>query len=167
MAITKIQSESLNLADTYDFTGTVTGAGGTNTPAFHAHASGTQTISNGVATKLQYGTETFDTDNCYDTTNYRFIPNVAGKYYFKAQARTTTTVDFTTIWMQIYKNGSTIVSRVLQPQDDYSAVAASVIVDMNGTTDYLEAFFTHNRGTTTDLESQIYSCYSEGFRIIT
>ena len=28
MAITKIQSESLNLSDTYDFTGTVTGAGG-------------------------------------------------------------------------------------------------------------------------------------------
>ena len=28
MAITKIQSESLNLADNYDFTGTVTGAGG-------------------------------------------------------------------------------------------------------------------------------------------
>jgi hypothetical protein len=28
MAITKIQSESLNLADTYAFTGTVTGAGG-------------------------------------------------------------------------------------------------------------------------------------------
>ena len=36
MAITKIQSESLNLADTYDFTGTVTGAGGVNTPAFYA-----------------------------------------------------------------------------------------------------------------------------------
>ena len=28
MAITKIQSESLNLADNYDFTGSVTGAGG-------------------------------------------------------------------------------------------------------------------------------------------
>ena len=28
MAITKIQSESMNLADTYAFTGTVTGAGG-------------------------------------------------------------------------------------------------------------------------------------------
>ena len=33
MAITKIQSESLNLADTYDFTGTVTGAGGGITQA--------------------------------------------------------------------------------------------------------------------------------------
>ena len=37
MAITKIQSESLNLADTYAFTGTVTGAGGDNTPSFKAH----------------------------------------------------------------------------------------------------------------------------------
>jgi hypothetical protein len=33
MAITKIQSESLNLSDNYDFTGTVTGAGEINTPA--------------------------------------------------------------------------------------------------------------------------------------
>ena len=31
MAIDKIQSESINLADTFAFTGTVTGAGGTNT----------------------------------------------------------------------------------------------------------------------------------------
>ena len=35
MAITKIQSESLNLADTYAFTGTVTGAGLNNTPVFN------------------------------------------------------------------------------------------------------------------------------------
>ena len=40
MAITKIQSESLNLADTYDFTGTVTGAGGVMTPAFSVYLSG-------------------------------------------------------------------------------------------------------------------------------
>ena len=36
MAITKIQSESLNLADTYDFTGTVTGAGESNNQYFRA-----------------------------------------------------------------------------------------------------------------------------------
>ena len=34
MAITKLQAEALNLADTYAFTGTVTGAGGDNTPFF-------------------------------------------------------------------------------------------------------------------------------------
>jgi hypothetical protein len=37
MAIDKIQSESINLADNFAFTGTVTGAGGANTPAFHAY----------------------------------------------------------------------------------------------------------------------------------
>ena len=38
MAITKIQSESLNLADTYAFTGTVTGAGFTNDEFFEYHS---------------------------------------------------------------------------------------------------------------------------------
>ena len=42
MAITKIQSESLNLADTYDFTGTVTGAGGVNKPSFEAYRNSNQ-----------------------------------------------------------------------------------------------------------------------------
>ncbi len=34
MALTKIESEGLLLSDNFAFTGTVTGAGGANTPAF-------------------------------------------------------------------------------------------------------------------------------------
>ena len=45
MAITKIQSESMNLADTYAFTGTVTGAGGVNTPYFEAYLAANQLCS--------------------------------------------------------------------------------------------------------------------------
>ncbi len=83
MAITKIQSESMNLADTYNFSGTVTGAGGVNTPAFMAYLSSDQNISNGVYTKVQCDTELYDTDNAYDnSSNYRFTPQTAGKYYF-------------------------------------------------------------------------------------
>ena len=52
MAITKIQSESLNLADTYDFTGTVTGAGGSNTPAFYAKNQSDQTLVDATVLKL-------------------------------------------------------------------------------------------------------------------
>ena len=37
MAIDKIQSESINLADNFAFTGTVTGAGENNTPLFRSH----------------------------------------------------------------------------------------------------------------------------------
>ena len=39
MALSKIQAESMNLADTYTFTGSVSGAGGVNTPAFKAQLS--------------------------------------------------------------------------------------------------------------------------------
>ena len=83
MAITKLQAESLNLADDFTFTGTVAGAGGNNKPAFQATMSADQTLSDNTLTKIQFNQETFDTDGCYDpTTNYRFTPTTAGKYFF-------------------------------------------------------------------------------------
>ena len=62
MAITKIQSESLNLSDTYAFTGTVTGAGGVNTPRFLALKSNltNQTISDATGTQVTFDVEVFD-----------------------------------------------------------------------------------------------------------
>ena len=81
MAITKLQAEALNLADTYAFTGTVTGAGGVNTPAFQAYLNSDQNVSSGTQTKVACANVRFDTASCYDTSNYRFTPNVAGKYF--------------------------------------------------------------------------------------
>ena len=61
--------------------GTQTGFGGANTPAFSAKMSGTQTISHNTSTKVTFDTEVFDTDSAYDhSTNYRFTPQTAGKY---------------------------------------------------------------------------------------
>ena len=58
MAITKIQSESLNLADTYDFTGSVTGAGESNAPSFSANkTSGTISFSINTASKITLDNE--------------------------------------------------------------------------------------------------------------
>ena len=85
MAITKIQSESLNLADTYDFTGTVTGAGESNTPAFSAHRTSQQNLgSAGSVNKMIMNVEDYDTDSAYDTSNGRFtVPTgKGGKYHF-------------------------------------------------------------------------------------
>ena len=61
MAIDKIQSESINLADTFAFTGTVTGAGGVNTPMFSARlGSNSSSISQNTTTKVVCATEEFD-----------------------------------------------------------------------------------------------------------
>ena len=75
MAITKIQSESLNLSDTYAFTVTVTGAGGVNTPAFSAKMSSGQDIGySGVWTKLNFTSEQFDIGSYYNAGNAKFTP---------------------------------------------------------------------------------------------
>ena len=54
----------------------------TNAPAFEAQLSSNQTISDNTSTKVNFATEIFDTDSKYDSsTNYRFTPTVAGKYF--------------------------------------------------------------------------------------
>ena len=60
MAIIKTQAEGINLADTFAFTGTVTGAGGVNTPYFHAYLGSDQSLSNNTVTKAQVNTEVVD-----------------------------------------------------------------------------------------------------------
>ena len=47
MAFSKIIAESMDLTDTYAFTGTVTGAGESNSPNFHA-VGGSPSLSNSL-----------------------------------------------------------------------------------------------------------------------
>jgi len=87
MAITKIQSESLNLADTYAFTGTVTGAGGVNTPYMYALKNGDQSISATTWTKVTLGTEFTDSNNAFASNTFTVPSGEAGKYLITAFIR--------------------------------------------------------------------------------
>ena len=115
-------------------------AGGTNTPAFEAYSSSTHSASGGAATKIQYNTEVFDSDNCYDnSTNYRFTPTTAGKYFIFASVQSTSSSDFDDYQVRINKNGSEYaLSRIRHHYADN--INVQVIVDMNGSSDYVEAF---------------------------
>jgi len=76
---------TLTLGASGDTVGLATGASQTlavSTPAFEAYQSANTNISDAVDTKVLCNTEVFDTDNCYDnSTNYRFTPTTAGKYF--------------------------------------------------------------------------------------
>jgi len=154
MAITKIQSESLNLADTYAFTGTVTGAGGVNTPAFKAKLSDTQTLSNATTTKIDFDTEMFDTDNAYDpTTNQRFtVPSgKAGKYFIHAQVYFDDAASTDAMRrVLIYKNGSEFLTsndRTVGSTGRGQVVSISDLIDLSES-DYIEIFAYTNAGAT-------------------
>jgi len=93
-----------------------------NYPAFEAYLSVDSSAQTSAAiVKSPFDTEIFDTDNCYDnTTNYRFTPTVAGKYYVyssqKLQCTTSNTMGYLRLY--IYKNGSSYKQALFDPTDN-------------------------------------------------
>jgi hypothetical protein len=123
-----------------------TGISGQNYPAFEAYLSSTQSITSNTWTKIQFDTEVFDTNSCYDnTTNYRFTPNVAGKYILTASAYNRCSLSNTLIrtLIKISKNGTQVGVSNFSPNTSSNAViltpVVSIIQEANGTTDYFEA----------------------------
>ena len=116
-------------------------------PAFEAFLSANQTMSSNTNTKVQANTEIFDTDNCYDnSTNYRFTPNKAGKYFVYAKGRgdANGTNDVQRVISIIYKNGAELMNapfygNISNPHNFFTPLVAGV-VDMNGSSDYVEFF---------------------------
>ena len=173
MAIDKIQSESINLADNFAFTGTVTGAGGVNTPAFSAQLSATFNVSDATMTKVPLNTEILDTDNCYDnSSNYRFTPNVAGKYYITTSLQmrcdTSNTVDG--VFVEIYKNGAYIAKAAEENQGSRhfgNHLTVSTIVEMNGSSDYVESFAYIDVSSGQASAAGDKRCNFSGYRLLT
>ena len=148
----------------------VSGVGGTNTPAFMANLGSGQSISNGTSTKVNMDTEIFDTDGTYDhSTNYRFTPAVAGKYFVYAQLMYTAYgANETPAGFQIKKNGSTVHETFLRSPynsnfDFYINGSTTVVLDDD---DYIELFALQSSGTSkTIYQTSIYSFWGS-YKII-
>ena len=123
-----------------------------NRPAFEAYLNAHQSINDNATDKVLFDNEVFDTDGCYDnSTNYRFTPTVAGKYYVYAR----TTIDdgasnYRNAVAFIYKNGSGIAAAKINydnsstSEGEAATPVVTTIVDMNGSSDYLEVFVTYD-----------------------
>jgi hypothetical protein len=122
-----------------------------NIPMFRAYMGSAQTIANVTTTKLQFNTESFDTNSWYDnSTNYRYTPLKAGKYLVTARLRyNNNNVSNRDIF--IYKNGSGVAQqRIYNPSGEIITNEITTIADMNGSTDYLEAFSQQSTGGNAD-----------------
>ena len=125
--------------------GTQSGFGGVMTPAFTARRNGDQTFSNNTDTKVQFDTEVFDTNNCYDNaTNYRFTPTTSGKYYIFGYCMLDSNGanNFNYGKSYIYKNGSKLTETIIETAGDgrSNTLYTSVIDSANGSTDYYEFY---------------------------
>ena len=153
MAFSKIIAESMDLTDTFNFTGTLqqNGAsiGGDNKPAFMAVKTGSsnQTFSTSF-TKITFDSELYDTDNMFASN--RFTPTTAGKYLFTFQVKfKPNNENFEDAYASIYKNGSELsnyskdmqfgnVDQFQNSQD--STLGLSFVDSANGSGDYYELY---------------------------
>jgi len=153
LKVNQIQDRGGNTLLTSDGAGTISSGGAiTNTPAFEAYLSATQTPTNNANTKVQFNTERLDTDGYYDNaTNYRFTPLVAGKYfvYLKIYSYSQTADSLNITAAKIYKNGSEYARSTFHPNGTGYEFTPVVVanIDMNGSTDYVEAYV--NMGVST------------------
>ena len=122
-------------------------SGGVNTPAFEAYRSSSYVISDATAEKVSFDTEVFDTDGDYDhSTNYRFTPQTAGKYYVYINLMLSgeSNDDFEQGYSYIYKNGASVANTHISAygSNAFREVVFNVYstVVMNGSSDYVEAW---------------------------
>lgn len=116
-----------------------------NGPAFSAYQSSGQTVANATWTKVQFQTEEFDTNNCFDSvTNYRFTPTVAGYYQFNTSCRVGP--NNATIRVSFYKNGSEFKTSAPPSGNYFFGVSLASLIYLNGTTDYVECYFYQSSG---------------------
>jgi len=149
---------------------------GQNYPAWFVHLNADQTgVTESTATKVQFDTEVFDTDNIYDnSTNYRItIPSgKAGKYYIESSVFVRYNASsLNRAIAYIYKNGGIVNQNFL----DFRAnpiqktnVTVSAILDL-AVNDYIEIF---GYGDSTDGNNVEFGgepnqkeSYFQGFRI--
>ena len=172
MAITKIQSESLNLADDFAFTGTITGAGESNVPYWRAYNSASFVLSSSTTTKVRMDTVAWDSASGFDTTNYRYVvpSGEGGKYFVNASLRHS---NMTNGYAQgfFFKNNGEYILGENVVRDDFSGeliINLCATVDLSAG-DYIDVRCNSNAGTPTIDGSTSYSqgrySYFEGFKI--
>ena len=134
----------------------------TTVPAFSAYQSVAQTISSGIATKVNLQTKEFDTTSAFDNvTNMRFTPTIGGFYQVIGQIQFSNAVTVANAY--IYKNGANYKN-----YSNTSGVAyaeTSAIVQMNGSSDYIE-LWTAAVGTTPAISANSTVTYFQASLIL-
>ena len=116
--------------------------------AFGAYLNAaTQSISNSTSTKVALETTEYNVGSYFDTSNYKFLPKIAGYYQFSAGVLFSAAAAGSNL-VFLFKNGSVFKRGTAIPFAaglNLSGVAAGLIY-MNGSTDYVELYVSQGSG---------------------
>tara|TARA_Y100000592_G_scaffold49511_1_gene78411 strand:+ start:1285 stop:1761 length:477 start_codon:yes stop_codon:yes gene_type:complete len=154
MALSKIQSESINLADTFSFTGQ---------PIFYATAESTISMTTSYAETTAFSNAFVNVGSHYNTGTGRFTAPIAGVYNFAVASIGNSTA--TVYRFRLYKNGSSLNNaeyRVNTEGGAYSVNGEFCLVASLNASDYVSIFVMSDDGTDAYADSNYRYCYFRG-----
>ena len=86
--------------------GTATGFGTSNTPAFSAIKTSSQTLSHNTATKVTFDTELYDSDSAFSSDRFTVPSGKGGKYMIGSLAKPNASGDLSEHIVYLYVNGA-------------------------------------------------------------
>ncbi len=134
-------------------------------PSFHVTKAGAGAPQLNITgtQKILWPVEIFDTNN--DFASDRFTPTVAGTYLLTVTMRWSGITDGDIIEMYLYKNGAQIHAHIFKTGPIYAVTTLTVIVKVNGSTDYFEIWAVNNSRDTSDIYGYTEVTYWMGSRI--
>lgn len=146
------------------------GGGGGSIKYFMArNGSSTQVLPKTTWTKLTtaLGEEDFDPNGWYDASNARFQPDESGIYLVGAFS-TLVLDDGAKYVVGCYKNGALygLFGRGTSGKaSEFGGFGGSLLVQMNGTTDYIEVYVYHSNSADTNSDTHTRYNYFWGLKI--
>ena len=145
-------------------------AGQDNVPAFHAYRPDSYlAIANDTYTTVSVSNELFDVGSAFNTSNYRFTPQVAGKYFLYANVVWDGNIN-SQAGILIQKNqqfNSTDMRRNFNYATASSGVHVTGMFTANGSSDYFEYRLYQNSGSSVNIMNQGNENYFGGFLVTT
>jgi hypothetical protein len=139
-----------------------------NGPAFSVARTTDVSVPNGTSTKVIFATESFDTNSCYDTSNGRFTPNVAGYYQITASLGWLTPPSGQSYDFYIAKNGAIgtpAIRVILSTASQNPIFQGSYLLYLNGSTDYVEIYAYQGTGSTQTIIGGTDRTWFQGFMV--
>jgi len=140
--------------------GTATGFGENNTPAFDVSGTDIQSVSTATYTKVTFDSESKDTDSAFDLTTERFtVPtDKGGLYTFQYSCQNSQKASANNYYqIVLYKNGSkengTLVRQNPTTTGTYDVFLNGCASLELAATDYVEVFYYQNTGGSVNLEA--------------
>jgi len=125
-------------------------------------------LVSGVFTKVQYNNTVIDTHGFYDSSsNFRFTPLIPGNYLASHIVTWAASVVGSAIDTAIYKNGSEVARSELFAGGTgvQTSGMVSILLNMNGSSDYIEFFARQNTGVNQDVRGDSVFSFAQVVRV--